>query len=206
MRFALITLACFVIFALATQTSANRTWNFDADAPNSLPAGFIVYAGKWRVVVDATAPSPKQALMQLAESGGAVFNLALIPATSYADVDISVRMRAVAGTIDQGGGVVWHARDAKNYYVARYNPLEDNFRVYKVIDGRRSQFDTASIPRHAGWYTLRVMMRGSAITCYLDGKQRLKVSDRSLPGPGKIGLWTKADAQTMFDDLTVAAP
>ncbi|MBA3257018.1 MAG: DUF1080 domain-containing protein, partial [Pyrinomonadaceae bacterium] len=102
-----------------------------------------------------------------------------------------------------GGGVVWRARDAKNYYIARYNPLEGNYRVYKVEDGRRTQLGTSDVKRSEGWHTLRVTMTGERIECYFDGRKYLDVSDSTFKSAGKIGLWTKADAQTHFDDLTV---
>jgi hypothetical protein len=116
-------------------------------------------------------------------------------------VDLSVQMKAVAGRSDQGGGLIWRAKDAKNYYVARYNPLEDNFRVYKVVNGSRSEFQSATIKHSAGWHTLRVTMAGDHIECYYDGKKYLDVKDSTFADAGRIGLWTKADAQTHFDDL-----
>src|SRR6185312_9085510 len=118
------------------------------------------------------------------------------------DVDLSVRLKAVAGETDQGGGLVWRAKDAQNYYLARYNPLEDNYRLYKVIDGKRTMFLNADIKHSAGWHDLRVTMNGKRIECYYDGKKYLEYEDESLPEAGRIGLWTKADAQSQFDDLT----
>ena len=113
-------------------------------------------------------------------------------------------MRAVAGEVDRGGGVVWRAKDAKNYYIARYNPLEDNFRVYKVVDGKRTMFKSAKTPGDEKWHTLRVTMVGSKITCYLDGQKHLETEDATFPLAGRIGLWSKADAQSYFDELIVS--
>ena len=129
--------------------------------------------------------------------------MALARETSYTNVDITVKLKSIAGQIDQGGGVVWRARDAKNYYIARYNPLENNYRVYKVEEGKRTQLGTSDITRSEGWHTLRVTMTGQRIECYYDGKKYLKVSDSTFKEAGKIGLWKKADAQTHFDDLIV---
>ncbi len=123
--------------------------------------------------------------------------------TRFKDVDVSVRLKAVVGELDQGGGVVWRARDKDNYYIARYNPLESNFRVYKVEKGKRTQFQSAGIPGDREWHTLRVTMAGGRITCYLDGRKYLETDDRTFPDAGRIGLWTKADARSYFDDLTV---
>ncbi len=92
---------------------------------------------------------------------------------------------------------------AKNYYVARYNPLEDNYRLYKVEKGRRSQIQSADIKHSDGWHTLRVTMENDRIQCFYDGKKVLEAKDSTFQEPGKIGLWTKADARSHFDDLKV---
>jgi hypothetical protein len=115
-------------------------------------------------------------------------------------------MKAVAGETDQGGGLVWRARDAKNYYLARYNPLEDNYRLYHVAGGKRTLIKNVDITHSEGWHTLRVTMTGDQIACYYDGKRYLEAKDATFPGAGKIGLWSKADAQSQFDDLTLGTP
>jgi hypothetical protein len=111
-------------------------------------------------------------------------------------------MKALAGEDDQGGGLVWRAKDGANYYIARFNPLEDNYRVYKVVDGARKQLGSADFKAAPGWHTLRVVMSADHIVCYLDGEKRLDVTDSTFKEAGKVGLWTKSDAQTHFDDLT----
>jgi hypothetical protein len=143
-------------------------------------------------------------LFQKAKNEDATFNVALIQGTSYKDIDLSVKLRAVAGEVDRGGGVVWRAKDAKNYYIARYNPLEDNFRVYKVEGGKRTQFQSAKVPGDEKWHTLRVTMVGAKITCFLDDQKHLEAEDSTFPDAGMIGLWSKADAQSYFDELTVS--
>ena len=100
--------------------------------------------------------------------------------------------------------MVWRAKDAHNCYVARYNPLEDNYRVYKVEKERRIQLQSAGIKHSEGWHTLPVTMEGELIQCFYDGKKYLEIKDQTFPGPGRIGLWTKADAQSHFDDLKVS--
>ena len=179
-----------------------QTWNFDSEAPGSTAAGFVSEVGEWKIVADTTAPSPGLVLAQQAENPGE-FNIVLIEGTHYGDLDISVKLKSVSGEIDQGGGLVWRAKDADNYYIARYNPLEDNYRVYKVVKGRRIKLQSARIERRVGWHHLRVTMRGKKISCLYDGKEYLKVEDSTFQGPGKVGLWTKADAITEFDDLVV---
>lgn len=176
-----------------------KTWSFDDQAVGKLPAGFSSEVGMWAV---ADGDDGK-VLAQTAENPNSVFNVLLINDTSFTDVDMSVKFQAVAGGFDRGGGLIWRARDARNYYVARYNPLEDNFRLYHVVAGRRTLIENADIKHTAGWHTLRVVMHGKHIECYYDGKRSLETDDDTLTGPGKVGLWTKADAQTNFDDLAV---
>lgn len=182
----------------------NRSWNFDADQTGAIAKGFTNEGGKWEVVADNTAPSKPQALAQLAKGRSSAFNLALASNTNYQDVDITVKMKAIAGSSDQGGGIVWRAKDGKNYYVARYNPLEDNFRLYHVVNGQRSELKSADIPHTPGWHTLRVTMGGDHIECFYDGRKYLDARDSTFKGAGKIGLWTKSDAQSHFDDLEVS--
>jgi hypothetical protein len=181
-----------------------KSWNFDAEKTSAIAVGFTNEVGEWKIVADGSAPSKGNALAQLAKNDRPVFNITLASGTSYTNLDISVKLRSIAGKIDQGGGVVWRARDPKNYYIARYNPLEDNYRVYKVEDGRRFQLGTSDIKLGQGWHTLRVTMTGEHIECYHDGQKYLDASDSTFKEAGKIGLWTKADAQTHFDDLTVS--
>lgn len=184
--------------ALSRQIS-RKTWDFDSDAPGKIAQGFTSEVGTWEVVIDGN----NKVLAQKAMSGDDTFNVVLIDGTEFKNIDLTVRLKANAGELDQGGGVVWRARDKNNYYIARYNPLESNFRVYKVEAGKRTQFDTAKVPGDKKWHTLRVTMTGDEIACYLDETQYLEVEDSTFSSGGKIGLWSKADARSYFDDLTV---
>ena len=179
-----------------------KIWNFDSEKTGDNPEGFTVEVGEWKIMADLTAPSMPNVLAQLAKNSVSTFNIAFISNTNYQDVDLSVKMKAIAGKEDQGGGLVWRAKDAKNYYIARYNPLEDNYRLYRVEKGRRIQLQDAAISHSEGWHTLRVTMEGDHIQCYYDGKKYLDVKDSTFRERGKIGLWTKGDAQSHFDDLT----
>ena len=178
-----------------------ETWSFDTDKPGETPKGFETEVGEWKVVADASAPSKPHVLGQKAKSSGPTFNVLLAADAKRKDVVLSVRMKAVAGDVDQGGGVVWRAKDAKNYYIARFNPLEDNYRVYKVVEGKRTQLGTAEVTAPDGWLTLKVAMHGNHIECFLDNKKHLDAKDDTFKDAGRVGLWTKADAQTQFDDL-----
>jgi hypothetical protein len=180
---------------------AKKTWNFDNDPTGAIAKGFTNETGEWKVVDSDSG----KALAQKARSPGPAFNVTLIEGTNAKDVDLTVKLKAVEGKNDQGGGLVWRAKDAKNYYIARYNHLEDNYRVYKVVDGKRSQpFQNADITHHDGWTKLRVTMKGDHIECYYNGKKYLDVHDSTFPGAGKIGLWSKSDARSQFDDLTLS--
>ncbi|MEO6809120.1 MAG: family 16 glycoside hydrolase [Isosphaeraceae bacterium] len=182
---------------------ARQVWDFNADVSGAIAKGFTAEIGAWSVATETGTTN--QVLAQTAKSPGPVFNIAVVAdGRNWTDVDLSVRVKPVAGVEDQSGGVVWRFQDVKNYYVARYNPLEDNYRLYKVVGGKRTQLATADIPGDQKWHTVRVMMKGAKITCALDGKTWLEADDATFVKPGKIGLWSKADAQSWFDDLTVS--
>ena len=184
---------------------AKNTWTFDNDKPGQIASDFSNELGDWKVVADVSAPSKPNVLSQMAKSSASMFNLALLRDLRFKDMDVSVKMKAMAGKSDQGGGLVWRAKDAANYYVVRYNPLEDNFRLYRVVNGTRSApLQDITIKHADGWHELRVIMSGDRIECYYDGKKYMDVRDTTFKEAGKIGLWTKADAQTQFDDLTVS--
>ncbi len=109
----------------------------------------------------------------------------------------------MGGKEDQGGGLVWRFRDLKNYYIARHNPLEKNYRVYKVVDGRRTQLASADVEAPTEvWHEMKVTMKGPLIQCYLDSKVHLTVEDQTFKEQERLGLWTKADTRTQFDDLS----
>jgi hypothetical protein len=203
----------FSAFLFADEPAAPAI-TFADDKVGELPPGWAAaHTGKgtgsvWKIVEDRTAPGGRHALAQTSDQGrGAFFNLCVLKDGRWQDVDLTVSFKAVAGKIDQGGGLVWRYQDADNYYVARMNPLEDNFRLYKVVAGKRSQLATADVTAAAGkWHTLRVVHQGKHVRCYLNGKLYLEADDATIPATGQVGLWTKADAQTSFGGLRVATP
>ncbi len=133
-----------------------------------------------------------------------VFPVALWKKARFSDMGISVRFKPISGWIDASGGIVFRARDGRNYYVVRANSLEDNFRLYTVIDGDRDQIASTKIdaPALGQWHTLRVVAVGSRLQAYLDDKLLIDHQDETFQ-TGWVGLWTKADAVTDFDDLVV---
>ena len=184
--------------------------DFNADSVGASPKGWtITMTGKgtsrWTVERDDTAPSKGQVLKQ---SGKATYPLALKDGTSLKDGFVEVKLKAIAGTEDRAGGIVWRAKDANNYYVVRANALEDNVVLYKTVDGKRSALDIVGrkggygvkVPVPANqWHTLHVEFSGSQFKVLLDGKQLFQVEDATFTEGGMVGLWTKADSVTVFD-------
>ncbi len=187
------------------------TWSFDSD--KNLPSGWKAegtnqrgLAGTWNIKPGPSAPSKPNvlALTDTKEASGSVFNLFWTDQVRFKDGMIEVKVKAKSGREDQGGGPIWRAYDKDNYYVARWNPLEDNLRVYYVKNGNRKMLETTTLKSDPSkWHTIRVEHIGSAITCYFDGVALLNSQDNTFPHAGGVGLWTKADAATSFDDLTV---
>lgn len=205
---------CALLMMVATVAGDEKkvtAWDFEAAAVGKLPADWsAVKTGKgegsvWKIVEDKTAPKGPKALAQTSPNGpGSLFNLCVADKSSFTDLDLSISFKAIAGKKDQGGGPVWRYKDANNYYVVRMNPLEDNFRLYKVVEGKRIQLATADVTAAEGkWHAIRVVQKGTRIQCYFAGKMHFDVKDDTLKEAGKIGLWTKADAQTAFDDIVV---
>ncbi|MGO9110825.1 MAG: family 16 glycoside hydrolase, partial [Thermoguttaceae bacterium] len=159
----------------------------------------------WKVLEDKNG---KKVLAQISDQGpNRFFNLCVAENTSFTDIDLTAAFKAVAGKLDQGGGLVWRYKDADNYYIARMNPLEDNYRVYKVVAGKRAQLGSVDVKIPSGeWHTLRVVHKADHIQCYLDGKPYLDVKDDTFKDAGKIGFWTKADAQTYFANMQAKMP
>jgi len=188
--------------------------DFEDVAPGSLPAGWTAAetagAGKlatWRVAEVTGAPSGKRVLrLQETKNSGSTFNMLMSAAAFPADLDLAVKIRAESGEEDRGGGLVWRARDADNYYIARWNPLEDNLRAYKVQTGRRTMFKSVELKADtAKWHALRIRAQGSKFQVLFDDKLLIEFEDDTFPQGGKVGVWTKADAASSFDDLEVAA-
>ncbi len=162
---------------------------------------------RWELVPDPTAQGG-QALAQLeADPTDYRYPLLIWPAPAAADVEISIRFKAVAGRTDRAGGIAIRLTDPDNYIVLRANALEDNVNLYRVVRGDRREIKGATTRVTSGeWHTLGVRAVGDAFTATFDGKVLFTVSDRSIPGPGRVALWTKADSVTHFDTLTLRAP
>ncbi len=182
--------------------------NFDNENTGSLPAGWnagVTGAGshQWTVQADATAPSKPNVLKQ---SGSGAFPWCVKPEVSITDGAVEVKFKAVSGNKDQAGGVLWRVKDGDNYYVARANALEDNVSLYYTENGRRNtlKYVDAPVPRNT-WHTLRVEFSGKKIRVIFNGKTYIEMDDDHIAGAGAVGVWTKADSVTLFDDFTYSA-
>jgi len=200
--------------AAPQQTSGKQfVYNFDGDTPGQMPAKFhSAKTGggspeKWVVTADPTAPSKPNVVAQMStDQTDYRFPLLISDEGSFQDLDVTVKFKAVSGSIDRAGGLVFRLKDPNNYYIVRANALENNYRLYHVVNGRRSQFAGAHLKVTSGeWHELRVEAAGNKITCYYDGNKKIEATDDTFKDAGKVGLWTKADSVTHFDDLKVTA-
>jgi len=132
------------------------------------------------------------------------YNLSYDKNREFRDGNITVDFRANKGEIDQGGGVMWRVQDNDNYYVARFNPLEDNFRFYIVHDGIRSELASADVKLKSGWHTMKIEQKGDSFKGYIDAKLYLNLKNSQLKKMGGVGVWTKADAETSFKNLNIS--
>ncbi len=193
--------------AIMTTTHA-ETVSFDSDAPGALPAGWrsgVTGRGspKWSVETDASAPSKPNVLKQ---SGSGTFPWCVKPDVSLENGYVEVRFKPLTGREDQAGGLVWRWKDGDNYYVARANALENNVSLYYTANGRRNtiKYVDAPVPGNV-WHALRVEFSGKKIRVILDGKPYIEMEDDHIAGSGAVGVWTKADSVTLFDDFGYGA-
>ncbi len=134
------------------------------------------------------------------------FPLCIFDGFSAKNVDLSVKFKAVMGSVDQAGGIVWRYKDKDNYYVLRVNALENNFRIYHVVAGKRQQFSGANIKVTPNmWHTIRVISIDNKFEAFFNDKKLIESTDNTFTTAGKVGLWTKADSYTLFDDFTIKA-
>ena len=191
--------------------SSAKTWNFDSEKVEGPPAGFAFgrtgggREGRWVVLAERDAPSGGNVLAQVdTDETDYRFPVAVVQDTSHRDLSLSVKCKPVSGKVDQACGLVFRYKDPDNYYITRANALEDNLRLYYVKDGHRKQFAGWNGKITSGaWHELRVVAKGDHFEVSWDGKKVIEATDRTFPEAGKIGLWTKADSITHFDDLTV---
>jgi hypothetical protein len=185
-----------------------ETVNFDSLAPGALPADWACGvtgsgASRWTVEADTDAPSKPNIVRQ---SGVGDFPWCALKAVSTIDGYVEVKFKALSGRSDQAGGVMWRWKDGNNYYIARANALENNVSLYYTANGRRNTIKYVDAPVAKNrWHTLRVDFAGTSIKVTLNGKTYIDVQDKRIAGAGAVGMWTKADSVTAFDDFSYGA-
>lgn len=200
-----VTTALLLLLTLTAAMAKPQTENFDGTKPGDPPVGWTATKTgqgepKWSVVADNSAPSKPNALRQ---SGAADFPVAFMNDTSLKDGFVEVKFKLVSGREDQAGGVVWRVKDSDNYYIARANALEDNIRIYHFVKGKRTQFKGVNTKVASGqWHTLRVNFSGNRFAVLFNGKELFAAEDDTFKDAGKVGVWTKADSVTLFDEFT----
>ncbi len=195
----LFALCCGNRISLA-QSTPDATFNFDNESAGKLPKDWTAVSSTWMIAADGA----NKALKQTGKNKGELFNICIQNRLKYQNLQIELTIKPVDGKEDQGGGLVWRYHDAKNYYLARANPLENNLKVYKVVKGIRKEIKSAKVKMKAGeWYTLKVVMIGYTLDCYLNGQKLMNATDKTFPNAGMIGFWSRADAISLFDDLKI---
>lgn len=193
---------------LSATAAFAETENFDKQKPGAPPDGWSCgVTGKgsplWAVEADRSAPSAPNVLKQ---SGKGTFPWCVKKTASLTDGFVEVKFKPEKGKEDQAGGVVWRWKNGDNYYVVRGNALENNLSLYYTAGGRRNtiKYVDAPVPPNV-WHTLRVEFAGKRIKVLLDGKAYIEQEDDHIAGAGAVGVWTKADSVTAFDDFSYGA-
>ena len=187
---------------------AQQTINFDNDPPGATPMGWtcgVTGRGnpRWAVAEDSSAPGKSKVLVQ---SGSGTFPWCVKSGSALADGFVEVKFKPISGHEDQAGGVVWRWKDGDNYYVARANARENNVSLYYTERGSRKTIRYVDAPVAAGtWHTLRVDFSGTRIAVALDGRRYIELDDKHIGGSGAVGVWTKADSVTAFQDFAFRA-
>lgn len=203
-----MSILAFVLSAGAAVTQATVTFDEGTALPKGWTSGITGHgAASWAVIADDTAPTAPHVLRQ---SGEATFCWAVKSDAKIQDGFAEVKFKPNSGSEDQAGGLVWRFKDANNYYVVRANALEGNVVLYKTVAGKRSSLQVkgrmfgygvdTKVPK-GKWSTLRVEFQGNLFTVFFDGKKLFDVEDETFSNPGAVGVWTKADSITLFDDF-----
>jgi hypothetical protein len=191
--------------ALALNTAYADTVNFDDLKTGSSPPGWTAThtgtgVAKWAIVADDSAPSKPNVLKQ---SGEATYPVCIKDDTKLKDGFVEVKFKPIAGKEDQAGGVIWRCKDKDNYYIARANALEDNVTIYHTVKGKRSEKKRINTKVASNqWHTLHVDFKDHFFVVTFDGKKAFTWKDDTFKDAGKVGVWTKADSTTLFDDFT----
>jgi hypothetical protein len=185
-----------------TSQSASLDFNFDKDAAGGLPSGAIAFSGAWAVRAEPDAPSLPTALCQ---TGTTTFPALSLTGQKFSDVAVSVRFKPISGSTDRAAGIIFRIQDKDNYYIVRANALEDNVNLYKYVNGQRIDIKDGSGKVASGkWQELRIEAVGNRIRGFLEGQPVVETTDDTYK-TGAVGLWTKSDSVTCFDNVQIAA-
>lgn len=186
--------------------SSDTLINFENGSEGTVPVGYIQMGSgntqtlNWKIASD----QGNKVMMQAAKNSGDDYNMLVLDKCMYQNFSMTVKIKAISGEEDQGGGLMWRYVDNNNYYLARYNPLEKNFRFYKVVNGIRKQLTSSDGNIKQGeWFSMKIELTGNKISCFLNDIKLIDTSDDTYSKPGNIGFWTKADAVSYFDDLKI---
>ncbi len=191
--------------------SSGKIVNFDTATLGKMPPGWsaaITNGGptpKWQVLRDESAPTQPYVLALTSNDPPNRSPLAIFDAMNVLNADISVRLKPLSGHGDQAGGLVFRYRDANNYYLARANALDNSVALYKVLNGKATPLCAGvrhDIPSNA-WSILKVAVRGSRFQVYVNHRRVLQAEDDAFKSTGKVGVWTKGDSVTYFDDFRI---
>ncbi len=213
-------LAVLALALFSIPASAQVITFEDTGPAGAAPKGFTVATtnkgkpAEWVLQEVAGAPSGRLVVAQISvDKPAARFPLLVYDAVTAVDGDVTVKFKPVSGVDDQAAGIIWRYTDPNNYYIVRANALEDNVVLYIVKDGKRVDLPLKGKGKTYGakapvsktdWGTLAVQVRGATFTVILNGQTLYEVEDQTFKGPGKFGLWTKADSVMLFDDLSIA--
>ncbi len=208
----LLFLSCLVL--AQTSSPAKIAFDFENFPPGGAPPGFSSHLtgrgapGAWEVREDKTAGHGPKVLAQTStDTTDYRFPVLVYDAFSAKDVEVSVACKPVSGRVDQACGLVARFQDKDNYYIARANALENNVRLYHVVAGRRVQFAGVNHPVTSGqWHAFALEVKGSHFRVSYDGKLLFEANDTTISAAGKVGVWTKADSVTYFDNLIATSP
>jgi hypothetical protein len=191
--------------AFALSAAHADTANFDDLKTGAPPPGWTATQtgsgqAKWEIVADDSAPSKPNVLKQ---SGEATYPVCIKDDTNLKDGFVEVKFKPISGKEDQAGGVIWRCKDKDNYYISRANALEHNVTIYHTVNGKRSEKKRINTKVASNkWHTLRVDFKDNYFVVTFDGKKAFTWKDDTFKAAGKVGVWTKADSTTLFDDFS----
>jgi len=191
----------FFVAGSAAAAPASARWDFDKDRVGELPKGFEIYSGQWKVKADPTAPSQPNVLAQ--EATNETWPGIVVNDSDYGNLRAEVKFKTISGSEDQAAGIIFRYQDRGNFYVLRANADEDNVELFQFVHGIRTGIkgQNVKVP-HGTWQALGVEAVAPTITCFFNGEE-LFTAKHDRYKQGKVGLWTKADSVTHFDNFLV---